>query len=85
VGGRAPDAEGTSKRDTPADCETRFASAQKASALPHRTHVLRSRAIWPCANDSGRRIRGRKAALAKLLPMQRGDFAEIFRIMADGP
>jgi len=28
---------------------------------------------------------GRKAALAKLLPMQRGDFAELFRIMAGLP
>ena len=29
--------------------------------------------------------KGREAALAKLLPMQRGDFAEIFRIMEDRP
>ena len=28
---------------------------------------------------------GREAALAKLLPMQRGDFVEIFRIMEDRP
>src|SRR6202040_953791 len=28
---------------------------------------------------------GRRAALAKLLPMQRADFAEIFRIMAGLP
>jgi pyruvate,orthophosphate dikinase len=30
-------------------------------------------------------LEGRKAALAKLLPMQRGDFKEIFRIMAGLP
>ncbi|XDZ66219.1 pyruvate, phosphate dikinase [Alphaproteobacteria bacterium LSUCC0684] len=30
-------------------------------------------------------IEGRKAALAKLLPMQRGDFAELFRIMEGLP
>ena len=30
-------------------------------------------------------VEGRKAALEKLLPMQRSDFAEIFRIMEDRP
>jgi pyruvate,orthophosphate dikinase len=33
------------------------------------------------ANDEA----GRRAALEKILPMQRGDFAELFRVMADLP
>ncbi len=36
-------------------------------------------------DDPGRRPEDREAALAKLLPMQRGDFEEIFKVMAGLP
>ena len=54
--------------------------------MPHRAHVLRGDRIIAVremilADDET----GRRAALAKLLPMQRGDFAELFEIMAGLP
>ncbi len=52
--------------------------------LPHRAHVLRGRAHHERARDDPRREReAREAALAKLLPMQRADFAGIFRVMGE--
>jgi pyruvate,orthophosphate dikinase len=51
--------------------------------LPHRAHVLRAEPHHRRARDdpAPRRGRRRKAALAKLLPMQRADFIELFEIM----
>ena len=55
-------------------------------ALPHRAHVLRRRPHRRHARDDpGRHEKGRRAALAKLLPMQRADFVELFEIMAGLP
>ena len=55
--------------------------------LPHRAHVLRGRAHHERARDDPRRRsrEAREAALAKLLPMQRDDFAGIFRVMGERP
>ena len=50
--------------------------------VPHRAHVLPARAHPRGARDDPRRRRGRPPrALAKILPMQRGDFVEMFRVM----
>ena len=54
--------------------------------VPHRAHVLRAGRIVAVremilADDEA----GRRAALDKILPMQRDDFAELFEIMAGLP
>ena len=56
-------------------------------ALPHRAHVLRRRAHPRRAPDdpAPRTQPGRRAALAKILPMQRADFEQLFEIMAGLP
>ena len=54
--------------------------------LPHRAHVLRRRAARRHARDDrGQDTQGRERALAKVLPMQRGDFEAIFRAMEGFP
>jgi len=73
--------------DTPADCETALRFGAEGVGLCRTEHMFfeaeRIRAVREMilADD----LPGRKAALAKLLPIQRGDFAEIFRIMAGRP
>src|SRR5882762_3116120 len=73
--------------DTPADCETALRFGAEGVGLCRTEHMFfeteRIRAVREMilADD----LLGRKAALAKLLPIQRGDFAEIFRIMAGRP
>ncbi len=70
--------------DTPARRRSGPASsAPRASALPHRAHVLRGRPHRGDARDDPRADNGRAArkALAKLLPMQRSDFVGIFKAM----
>jgi pyruvate,orthophosphate dikinase len=73
--------------DTPADCTTARRFGAEGVGLCRTEHmffdaerilVVRQMIL---ADDTA----GRKAALAKLLPMQRGDFTEIFRIMAGLP
>jgi pyruvate, orthophosphate dikinase len=73
--------------DTPADCETAKRFGAEGVGLCRTEHmffdaerILAMREMI-LADD----LAGRKAALAKLLPMQRGDFKEIFRIMAGLP
>jgi pyruvate, orthophosphate dikinase len=73
--------------DTPADCETAKRFGAEGVGLCRTEHMFfdaeRILAVREMilADD----LAGRKAALAKLLPMQRGDFKEIFRIMAGLP
>jgi len=73
--------------DTPADCETARRFGAEGVGLCRTEHMFfdaeRIVAVREMilADDSA----GRKTALAKLLPMQRDDFAAIFRIMADLP
>jgi len=73
--------------DTPADCETARRFGAEGVGLCRTEHMFfdaeRILAVRQMilADDA----MGRKAALAKLLPMQRGDFTEIFRIMAGLP
>ena len=74
--------------DTPADARRRReVRRRRHRALPHRAHVLR-RGAHPggARDDPGRAGRDtRRKALAKLLPMQRGDFIELFEIMKGLP
>jgi pyruvate,orthophosphate dikinase len=73
--------------DTPTDCETARRFGAEGVGLCRTEHMFfdadRILAVRQMilADD----VAGRKAALAKLLPMQRGDFHDIFRIMAGLP
>jgi pyruvate, orthophosphate dikinase len=73
--------------ETPADCETARRFGAQGIGLCRTEHMFfdESRILavreMILADDE----KGRRAALAKLLPMQRGDFKEIFRIMAGWP
>jgi pyruvate,orthophosphate dikinase len=72
--------------DTPADAHRAATSAPRASGSADRAHVLRGRpADRDAGDDPGPETEGRKKALAKLLPMQRGDFEAIFRAMEGYP
>jgi pyruvate,orthophosphate dikinase len=87
MGRRVPPPACAHQRGNPADVQTARSSAPKASAC----------AAPSTCSSTGDRIAavremilatdqmGRVAALAKILPMQRDDFAEIFRIMEDRP
>ena len=64
----------------------RATSARRDRAVPHRAHVLRRGALLRvremiCADDE----QARRAALAALLPMQRGDFVALFETWPDCP
>ncbi len=73
--------------DTPFDCETAKRFGAEGVGLCRTEHMFfeagRVTAVREMilADD----LEGRQAALAKLLPMQRTDFAAIFRIMEDRP
>jgi pyruvate,orthophosphate dikinase len=73
--------------ETPDDCETARRFGAEGVGLCRTEHMFfdadRILAVRQMivAGD----VAGRKAALAKLLPMQRGDFQKIFRIMAGLP
>jgi pyruvate,orthophosphate dikinase len=73
--------------DTPADCKTARKFGAEGVGLCRTEHMFfdaeRILAVRQMilADD----VEGRKAALAKLLPMQRGDFVGIFREMAGLP
>ena len=73
--------------DTPADCDTARRFGAEGVGLCRTEHMFfdaeRILAVRQMilADD----VAGRKAALAKLLPMQRGDFKGIFAIMAGLP
>jgi pyruvate,orthophosphate dikinase len=73
--------------ETPADCDAARRYGAEGVGLCRTEHMFfdadRILAVREMilADDA----QGRKAALAKLLPMQRGDFKEIFRIMAGLP
>jgi pyruvate,orthophosphate dikinase len=73
--------------DTPGDCETARRFGAEGVGLCRTEHMFfdaeRILAVREMilADDTA----GRKAALKKLLPMQRGDFTAIFRIMAGLP
>ncbi|HYM18876.1 MAG TPA: pyruvate, phosphate dikinase, partial [Micropepsaceae bacterium] len=73
--------------DTPSDCETARRFGAEGVGLCRTEHMFfdaeRILAVRQMilADD----LEGRKAALLKLLPMQRGDFHQIFRIMAGLP
>ena len=73
--------------DTPVDCETAKRFGAEGVGLCRTEHMFfdadRIVAVREMilADDPA----GRAAALSRLLPMQRGDFAAIFRIMEDRP
>ncbi|MDB4964046.1 MAG: pyruvate phosphate dikinase [Myxococcales bacterium] len=69
--------------DTPTDARTARAFGAEGIGLCRTEHmffaperILAVREMILAADETGRR-----AALAKILPMQRGDFAELFRVM----
>jgi pyruvate, orthophosphate dikinase len=69
--------------DTPIDARTARAFGAEGIGLCRTEHmffqperILAMREMIVAADEAGRR-----AALAKILPMQRGDFAELFRVM----
>ena len=73
--------------DTPADAETALDFGAEGIGLVRTEHMffdpdrIRSMREMILASDT----RHRRAALAKLLPMQRGDFEGIFRVMGGRP
>ncbi|MDE2476337.1 MAG: pyruvate, phosphate dikinase [Alphaproteobacteria bacterium] len=73
--------------DTPLDCETAKKFGAEGVGLCRTEHMFfdadRILAVREMilADD----LAGRQSALAKLLPMQRGDFLGIFRVMEDRP
>ena len=73
--------------ETPLDAQTALDfGAEGIGLLPHRTYVLRCRSHRRRSRDDSRQgRRRRRAALGKILPMQRQDFIELFRIMAGKP
>ncbi len=75
------------RRHAGADAERRGLRRRGHRPEPHRAHVLRGRPHRRDARDDPRRdARGpRKAALAKLLPYQRDDFAGIFQALKGYP
>ena len=73
--------------DTPTDARTARAFGAEGIGLCRTEHmffaperILAMREMILAADEAGRRT-----ALAKILPMQRGDFAELFRVMHDMP
>jgi pyruvate,orthophosphate dikinase len=73
--------------ETPLDCRTAREFGAEGIGLCRTEHmffdserIMNVRRMIVAEDEAGRR-----AALADLLPAQRGDFAEIFRIMADLP
>jgi pyruvate,orthophosphate dikinase len=73
--------------DTPVDCETAKRFGAEGVGLCRTEHMFfdAERIIAVREMILADDLKGREAALAKLLPMQRGDFAAIFRIMEDRP
>ena len=71
--------------DTPVDCETAKRFGAEGVGLCRTEHMFfdTERIIAVREMILADDVKGREAALAKLLPMQRGDFAAIFRIMED--
>ena len=70
--------------ETPLDAQTALDFGAEARALPHRTFFDADRIVAVREMISPRTER-RRAALRKILPMQRQDFIELFRIMAGKP
>jgi pyruvate,orthophosphate dikinase len=73
--------------DTPTDARTARSFGAEGIGLCRTEHmffqperILAVREMILAADEAGRR-----AALARILPMQRGDFAELFRVMAGLP
>ena len=73
--------------ETPADVETAKNFGAEGIGLCRTEHMFFDAERIPVVRSMilAENKKGREAALAKLLPMQRGDFAEIFRIMEDRP
>jgi pyruvate,orthophosphate dikinase len=73
--------------DTPADCETARKFGAEGIGLCRTEHMFfeADRIVAVREMILADAVEDRKAALAKLLPMQRGDFAAIFRIMQGLP
>jgi pyruvate,orthophosphate dikinase len=73
--------------ETPNDCRTAREFGAEGIGLCRTEHMFFDSARIAAVREMilADSEKGRRAALAKLLPEQRGDFAEIFRIMAGLP
>lgn len=73
--------------ETPLDCQTARDFGAEGIGLCRTEHMFFSedRIIAVREMILAEELKGRKKALAKLLPMQRNDFVEIFKIMAGLP
>ncbi len=73
--------------ETPADAETAIRCGAEGIGLRRTEHMFfdAERIVAVRQMIVARDVDGRRAALAKLLPMQRDDFIELFRIMAGRP
>jgi pyruvate,orthophosphate dikinase len=73
--------------ETPVDCETARRFGAEGVGLCRTEHMFfdADRIVAVRQMILADDVAGRKTALAKLLPMQRGDFAQIFRIMTGLP
>jgi pyruvate,orthophosphate dikinase len=73
--------------ETPADCRTARGFGAEGIGLCRTEHMFFDAARITAVRQMilATDEKGRRAALAKLLPEQRGDFAEIFEIMAGLP
>jgi pyruvate,orthophosphate dikinase len=73
--------------ETPADAETAIRFGAEGIGLSRTEHMFfdAERIVAVRQMIVARDVDGRRAALAKLLPMQRDDFIELFRIMAGRP
>ena len=73
--------------ETPADAETAKSFGAEGIGLCRTEHMFFDAERIPVVRSMilASDIAGRKEALAKLLPFQRDDFAEIFKIMEDRP
>jgi pyruvate,orthophosphate dikinase len=73
--------------DTPEDARTSLKFGAEGIGLCRTEHMFfdAERIVAVREMILAETEKGRRAALAKLLPMQREDFAEIFRIMGDRP
>jgi pyruvate,orthophosphate dikinase len=72
--------------ETPADARTAIKFGAEGIGLCRTEHMFfEATASRRARDDPGRGRAGRRAALAKLLPMQRADFVELFEIMKGLP
>lgn len=73
--------------DTPEDCETAIALGAEGIGLCRTEHMFfkPERLVWIRQMILAKNKKEREVALEKILPMQREDFVQIFKVMAGRP